>query len=83
MRSVMGQTDIDLLIALCHHHSVRKRQGDEKLKLALEGHFTKYMQKQLCMLLDDLHYFEKQKKQTDNVLDELFTEEQIEKIKKD
>lgn len=76
-----GQTDIDLLIALCHH-SVRKRQGDERLKLALEGRFTKYMQQQLCMLLDDLHYFEKQKKQTDKVLKELFTKQQMEQIKK-
>ena len=57
-----GQTDGDFLIALCHH-SVRKRQGEERLKLALEGRFTKYMQQQLCMLLDDLHYFEKQKMQ--------------------
>ena len=76
-----GQTDTDLLIALCHH-SVRKRQGDERLKLALEGRFTKYMQQQLRMLLDDLHYFEKQKMQTENVLKELFTNEQMEKIKK-
>ena len=76
-----GETGIDFLVALCHH-SVRKRQGDERLKLALEGHFTKYMQKQLCMLLDDLHYFEKQKNQTDNILKELFNAEQIEQIKK-
>lgn len=76
-----GQTDIHLLVALCHH-SVRKRQGDERLKLALEGHFTKYMQQQLCMLLNDLHYFEKQKAQTDNVLKELFTKEQIEGMMK-
>ncbi len=76
-----GQTDPALLIALCHH-SVRKRQGDERLKLAMDGRFTNYMQQQLCMLLNDLYYFEKQKKQTDNVLEELFTSEQIEKIKK-
>lgn len=36
-----GQTVTSLPVLVCHH-SVRKRHGDEKLRLVVEGRFTKY-----------------------------------------
>jgi len=76
-----GQWDVDILIVLCHH-SVRKRQGDDKLKLALEGRLSSGGQQQLKMLIDDWRYFEKQKQKTDVMLKELFTAEQQQMIRK-
>jgi transposase len=70
-----GETDIDKLIALCHS-SVRKRQGDERLALALEGRLTDQNQQLLIMLLKDLAYFEGQKKEADAQVKKLMNEQQ-------
>jgi len=70
-----GETNTELLVPLCHR-SVRKRQGDERLALALQGRLTKNIQQQLSMLIEDLEYFEKQKQKTNQQINELLTEEQ-------
>lgn len=75
-----GETNIDKLIELCHK-SVRKRQGDERLALALEGRLTKQSQQLLVMHLKDLKYLEEQKKEADAQIKELMNEEQQKMIK--
>ena len=70
-----GETNIDELIKLCHK-SVRKRQGDERLALALEGRLTNQSQQLLIMLLKDLAYFEEQKKEADAQVKKLMNEQQ-------
>ena len=76
-----GQRNVDVLIELCHH-SVRKRQGDDRLKLALEGRLKNDGQQQLKMLIEDWRYFKNQKQRTDAMLKELFTAEQQQMISK-
>ena len=76
-----GQLDVNVLTELCHH-AVRKRQGDDKLKLALEGRLSSGQQQQLKMLIEDWRYFEKQKQKNDVMLKELFTAEQQQMIRK-
>src|SRR5687767_5417045 len=44
-----GEIDINKLIELCHK-SVRKRQGDERLALALQGRLTNQSELLLSML---------------------------------
>ena len=70
-----GQTDINKLIELCHK-SVRKRQGEERLALALQGRLTNESQQLLIMLLKDLTYFEEQKKEADGQVKKLMKEEE-------
>jgi transposase len=70
-----GETNIEELVALCHH-SVRKRQGDERLALALQGRLTKQNQQLLIMLLKDLEYLEGQRNQADMELKNLMNEQQ-------
>jgi len=70
-----GETNTEKLIELCHK-SVRKRQGDERLALALEGRLTNQSQQLLIMLLKDLAYFEGQKKEADAQVKKLMNEQQ-------
>lgn len=76
-----GKTDVDYLLLQCHH-SVRRRQGDERVKAALTGRLNQSIQLQLQMLLEDWKYFEAQKVRTDNNIKELITTEQQQKIEK-
>lgn len=69
-----GVTDINALIACCHH-SVIKRQG-ELLPKALAGKLTINHQMQLDLFLEDLLHVEAQKTKVDAAIKSFFTEEQ-------
>jgi len=75
-----GITDIDELIACCHH-SVIKRQG-ELLPKALAGRLTVNHQMQLDLFLEDILHVEAQKAKVDTAIKSLFTEKQKEQMKK-
>lgn len=69
-----GQTDPARLIELCHK-SVRKRQGDERLALALQGRLNDHNKQLLKMYLEDLTYFETKKKQADIEIKKLMSKD--------
>jgi transposase len=69
-----GITDINELIACCHH-SVIKRKG-ELLPKALTGRLTINHQMQLALFLEDLLHTETQKAKVDASIKSLFTEKQ-------
>jgi transposase len=75
-----GITDINELIACCHH-SVIKRQG-ELLPKALTGKLTINHQMQLNLFLEDMLHVETQKKKVDAAIKSLFTGHQKEQMKK-
>jgi transposase len=76
-----GETKTEHLIALCHH-TVRKRQGEDRLALAFQGRLSVGRKQQLVMLLEDLKYLEKQKAVTDQQIAGLITEQQQQLIEK-
>ncbi len=76
-----GKTDEDYLVKQCHH-SVRKRQGDERLKAALKGRLNESIQLQLRILLEDWGHIEAQRSKTDKNIKQLITTEQQKKIEK-
>jgi transposase len=69
-----GITDINELIACCHH-SVIKRRG-ELLPKVLRGKLTVNHQIQLCLFLEDMLHVETQKAKVDAAIKSLFTEKQ-------
>jgi transposase len=69
-----GITDINELIACCHH-SVIKRKG-ELLPKVLRGKLTVNHQIQLCLFLEDMLHVETQKAKVDAAIKSLFTEKQ-------
>jgi transposase len=69
-----GITDINELIACCHH-SVIKRKG-ALLPKALTGKLTINHQMQLALFLEDLLHVETQKAKVDVAIKSLFTEKQ-------
>jgi transposase len=75
-----GITDMDELIACCHH-SVIKRKG-ELLPKALTGRLTINHQMQLALFLEDLRHVENQQIKVDAAIKSLFTEEQKALMKK-
>ncbi len=74
-----GETNVQKLIELCHK-SVRLRQGDERLGLALEGRLTEENRQLLLLLIKDLEYLEEQRKQADIQIKKLLTEQQQKQI---
>ena len=75
-----GETDAQKLIELCHH-SVRKRQGDERLALAFQGRLTSHSQRLLVIYLKDLQYFEEQRDEVNAEVKKLMNEQQQNIIK--
>jgi transposase len=75
-----GITDINELIACCHH-SVIKRRG-ELLPKVLRGKLTVNHQIQLCLFLEDMLHVETQKVKVDAAIKSLFTEKQKQMMEK-
>jgi transposase len=75
-----GMTDINELIACCHH-SVIKRKG-ELLTKALTGRLTINHQMQLTLFLEDMMHVETQKVKVDAAIKSLFTEKQKKMMEK-
>jgi transposase len=75
-----GITDIDELIACCHH-SIIKRKG-ELLPKALAGRLTTNHQMHLSLFLEDMLHVETQKAKVDAAIKSLFTAHQKEQMEK-